>query len=372
MTVAVTSAEEQAQLRETVREFLDDACPIAEVRRLMETAEGWDRGVWKQLAELGLPGLIVPEEHGGAGLGHVDLAIVFEELGRSLACVPYLSTVGLAASALLSVEDDSGQAELLPAIAGGETTATLAFTEDGGGWSLDRIGTRASESGDGWTLEGRKTVVVDGATADLVLVTALTPDGLGLFAVEHGADGLTATPLPSMDPTRKLARIELAGTPARAVGAPGAVAEALERTLDLAGVALAAEQAGGAARCVEVAAEYARDRAQFGRRIGSFQSIKHRCAEMLVDVESARNAAFAAAALADAGSPDFPVAASLAQAVCSEASFRIAADNIQVHGGIGFTWEHDAHLYFKRAKSSELLLGDAVHHRDVLGRRLGV
>jgi alkylation response protein AidB-like acyl-CoA dehydrogenase len=337
----------------------------------METEEGWDPDVWRAMAEMGLQGLIVPEAQGGAGLGRVDLAIVFEELGRTLACTPYFATVALAASALLCSADDDVRSELLLSIAAGETAATLAFTEDGSGWSVGDIVTRADPSGGDWNLDGHKSFVVDGATAEVLLVTARTPDGVGLFAVEADPSGLARAPLPSMDPTRKLARLEFSKTPARLVGESDAAA-ALERALDLAGIALAAEQSGGAARCVEMASEYARNRAQFGRRIGSFQSIKHRCADLLVDVESARNAAFYAAAAADGAAPEFPPAASLAQAVCSETYFRVAAENIQIHGGIGFTWEHDAHLYFKRAKSSELMLGDPVAHRDALGRRLGL
>ncbi|MCL4422283.1 MAG: acyl-CoA/acyl-ACP dehydrogenase [Actinobacteria bacterium] len=366
-------SEEQEELRRSVGRFLDDKSPIPEVRRLMETVEGYDPKVWTQMGEqLGLQGLAIPEEYGGSGFGYVELIVVFEELGRTLACLPYFSTVGLAANALLSSGDDSAKKDLLPRIASGETVATLAYTEDSGRWDMDSVTLAATKAGDGWTLDGHKMYVIDGHTAGLIVVVARTSEGLTLFAVEGDAPGLTRTPLATMDQTRKQARIEFSSTPARLVGVEGGAAGAVSKTLDLGAVALAAEQVGGAQRCLDMSVEYAKTRVQFGRPIGSFQAIKHKCADMLLEVESARSAAYYAGWTAAEDSDELPVVACLAKSYCSEAYFHAAAENIQIHGGIGFTWEHDAHLYFKRAKSSELILGDPSYHRELLAQRIGI
>jgi alkylation response protein AidB-like acyl-CoA dehydrogenase len=371
--VKLAFTEEQEELRRSVRRFLDDTSPIGEVRRLMETEEGWDRAVWRAMAEqVGLQGIHVPEAFGGAGLGHVELGIVQEELGRCLACVPYFSTVVLAVNALLASGDERAQRELLPRLASGEATATLAVLEPSGSWDLDALQARARREGGGWVVDGTKAYVVDGHTADVLLVAARTPDGLGVFAVEGGAAGVERVPVPQLDQTRKLARVELAGAPATPVGAEGGAADWLPRALDLAAAGLAMEQVGGAQRCLDVTVEYAKARHQFGKPIGSFQAIKHRCADMLLRVESAKAAAYYAAWAAAEDADELPAVASLARAYCSEAYSWVAGETIQVHGGIGFTWEHDAHLYFKRAKASELLLGDPAHHRELMLRRIGV
>jgi alkylation response protein AidB-like acyl-CoA dehydrogenase len=302
----------------------------------------------------------------------VELIVVLEEMGRSLMCAPYFSTVALAANAILTSGDDAAKKELLPGIASGDSIATLAFTEDNGRWDEGGITTAATRAGDGWTLEGHKMFVLDGHVANLLVVAARTPAGLSLFAVEENAPGLTRTPLATMDQTRKQARLELSGTPARLIGADGGASAGLSKTLDLAAVALAAEQVGGAQRCLDMSVEYAKQRVQFGRPIGSFQAIKHKCADMLLEVESAKSAAYYAGWAAAEASDELGVVASLAKAYCSDAYFHAAAENIQIHGGIGFTWEHDAHLYFKRAKSSELLLGDPTYHRELLAQRIGL
>jgi alkylation response protein AidB-like acyl-CoA dehydrogenase len=375
MAVGVFS-EEQDEFRDGVRRFLHDKSREADVRRLMDGDLGHDPAVWRQMSEqLGLPGLIVPEAHGGSGFGAVELCIVLEEMGAALLCAPYFATVALAANAILCCGGPAAHGELLPGIARGETIATLALTEDHGRWELEAVATAARPGGDGWTLSGHKSYVLDGHCADLILVVARTPAGLGLFAVRGDAPGLERTALQTIDETRKQARLEFADTPATLVGDDGAAAPGLERTLDLAAVALAAEQVGGAQRCLDTAVAYAKDRIQFGRPIGSFQAIKHYCAEMLVEVESARSAAYHAswaAAGADDDTEELPVVASIAKAYCSDAFVHTAAQSIQIHGGTGFTWEHQAHLYFKRAKSSELLFGDATYHRARLAQRLGI
>jgi alkylation response protein AidB-like acyl-CoA dehydrogenase len=339
----------------------------------METTEGYDPAVWRQMGqELALQSLAIPEEYGGSGYTFVELGVVLEEMGRALLCAPFFSTAVLAATTLLESGDDAAKAAHLPGIAAGDTIATLAFTEPSGRWDVDGITTPATRAGDGWTISGTKSYVLDGHTADLVLVAARTDAGVSLFAVEGGAPGLTRTPLTTMDWTRKQARLDFDAVPATLVGTDGGGAEVLAKVLDLAAVALAAEQVGGAQKVLEMAVEYAKVRVQFGRAIGSFQAIKHMCADMVVDVESARSAAYYALFCAAEGSDELPAYASLAKSYCSEAYFTSTAKNIQIHGGIGFTWEHPAHLYFKRAKSSELLFGDPTYHRELLAQRIGI
>ncbi len=365
--------EEQDELRRAVRRFLEDKSPEPAVRRLMETTDGYDPAVWSQMADqLGLQSLTIPEEYGGSGFTYVELIVVLEEMGAALLCAPYFSTVALAANALLTSGDESAKKYLLPGLASGETIGTLALTEDSGRWDVDAVTLAATESDDGWVLDGHKTFVLDGHVADLVLVVGRTDKGVSLFGVKGDADGLTRTPLATMDQTRKQARLEFVGTPAWLIGTDGGAADGLRKTLDLAAVALAAEQVGGAQHCLDSSVEYAKTRIQFGRPIGSFQAIKHKCADMLLEVESAKSAAYYAAWAAAEDSDELPVVASLAKSYCSEAYFHTAAENIQIHGGIGFTWEHDAHLYFKRAKSSELIFGDPSYHRELLAQRIGI
>jgi alkylation response protein AidB-like acyl-CoA dehydrogenase len=364
---------EQEELRASVRRFLADRAPLTRVRELMDTEDGLDEGVWEQAgAQLGLQGLAIPESYGGAGFTFAEQAIVLEEFGAALYGGPYLASAVLAATALLASPDEGARQGLLPDIASGATIATLAFTEDDGSWDPSAIRLAAAKDGEAWRLDGHKSFVLDGATAGLILVVAATDAGLSLFAVEADADGLSRATLPTMDQTRKLARLEFAGTPAALIGSPGDAAAIMDRVLDVAAIALAAEQLGGAQRALDMAVGYAKVREQFDRPIGSFQTIKHRCADLLLEVESLRSAVgYAAAAVAE-GSPEIPVLASLTKAYASETFFHVAAENIQIHGGIGFTWEHDAHLYFKRAKSSELFLGDAAYHRERLATRIGL
>jgi alkylation response protein AidB-like acyl-CoA dehydrogenase len=366
---------EQRELRDSVRRFLAERAPITKVRELMETTDGIDPDLWRQAsAQLGLPGIAVPEEYGGAGFSFAEQAIVLEELGAALFTGPYLASAVLAATALLAGDDDEARKELLPGIAAGETVATLAFTEDGGSWDPAAIRLAAAQTGTGWRLDGHKSFVLDGHAADLILTVAATgTDGkLSLFAVNAGTTGLTRHAVPTLDQTRKLARLVFNDTPARLVGEPGAARAGLDRTLDVAAIALAAEQLGGAQRALDMAVAYAKVRQQFGRPIGSFQAIKHRCADLLLEVESLRSAVGYAAAAVATGSAEVAVLAPLLKAYASEVYSHVAGENIQIHGGIGFTWEHDAHLYLKRAKASELFLGDASYHRERLAARIGL
>jgi acyl-CoA dehydrogenase len=371
--VTLTFTEEHRALRSSVRSFLAAASPESEVRRLAETPDGFDPEVWRQLSEmLGLPGLVVPEEFGGSGAGFVELGIVLEEMGRVLFPAPFFSTVVLGAHTLLLSGDVDAQRTHLPAIADGRLRATLAVAEDARPWSADRVRTAARTSGAGWVLDGVKDHVLDGATAELLLVLARVGEEPALFAVDGSADGLVRTPLDSLDRTRRQARLELAGTPATLVGEVGEGWRTVAQVLDRALAALAAEQVGGARRVLEMAVDYARDRVQFGRPIGSFQAIKHRCADMLIDVERATVAAHQALWSADHAPGELPVAARVAKAFCSDAYFDAAAANISVHGGIGFTWEHPAHLYYRRAKSAQLQFGSPAHHREALLHHLGL
>jgi alkylation response protein AidB-like acyl-CoA dehydrogenase len=367
--MALTFTEEQEQLRTTLRRFLADKAPSAAVRRAMDSDEGHDPLLWRQMADqLGLHGLALPEDYGGSGGGPVELGIVLEETGRVLLPSPYFATVALAGQALAASNDEAAKARWLPAIADGSTTATLALAEESGSWRLEDVETTA-ENG---TVSGTKMFVVDGHTADLILVVARTATGPGLFVVDGDAPGVTRTRLETLDPTRRLARVDLDGAPARRIGPDGDASAYLRTVLDVVAVALAAEQVGGAQACLDAAVAYAKVRVQFGRPIGSFQAIKHKCADLLVRVESARSAAYHATIVAAEGSSELSVSAALAAAWCADAFTHAAKENIQIHGGIGYTWEHDAHLYLKRAKSSEQLFGGPAMHRARLADLVGI
>ncbi|MEV5712852.1 acyl-CoA dehydrogenase family protein [Amycolatopsis mediterranei] len=370
----VSSQDDLDELRGAVRDFLEAKSGEEAVRAQMEHEPRFDPEVWAQLTgELRLAALAVPEEYGGDGFGLVELGVVLEEMGRSLLCAPFFSSVVLAAQALLAAGDPDACARHLPGIAAGTTQATLAVTEADGSWDPHRIATRAEVvSPGGWALTGHKCFVVDGTTADLLLVVARTEAGLSLFAVERTAPGVRAESLRALDATRAQARVTLDAVPATLVGADGAGERLLETVLDVASVCLAAEQAGGARRVLETSAEYARTRHQFGRPIGSFQAVKHKCADILVQVELAEATAREAARLHAAAPAGFRAAAAAAHACCSRAYVFAAMENIQVHGGIGFTWEHPAHLHFRRAKSAQLLFGGPAAYHERLLAALGV
>ncbi|OBG65190.1 acyl-CoA dehydrogenase family protein [Mycobacterium sp. E3339] len=364
--------DEQNELRRIVRSFFESKADEAQVRRQMESPLGYNPSLWVQMSdELGLVGLAIPEEFGGQGFTFVELGVVAEELGRALVPCPYFASAVLASSALLNSGDYAAQRRYLPGIASGATVASLAVTEESGRWEAGAIRTRARETARGWVVDGAKTYVLDGCSADLLFVAAHTDSGLSLFAVDR-FDSVTRRALSTLDQTRRQARIEFSATPASLVGHSGGAEAVLRSTLALGAAALAAEQVGGAQRCLEMAVAYAKTRRQFGKPIGSFQAIRHKCADIFLDVECARGAAYYAVQAAAKRSPELPAVASLAKACSSEAYARAAAANIQVHGGIGFTWEHPAHLYFKRAQSSGHLLGDASYHRKLLADEIGI
>jgi alkylation response protein AidB-like acyl-CoA dehydrogenase len=358
---------EQEELRAVLRAFLNEH---ADRRSLIGTGARHDARLWHRMAaEIGVQGLAVPEKYGGAGFGAAEMCVVFEELGRALAGGPMLATAGLAAPALLACGDEDAKAEFLPGIADGSTIATLAFVEADGAWETGAVRTRAKRAGGGHVIDGAKYFVLDGAIADLVLVTARTEEGTALFAVSGDAAGLVRRAHDAVDPTRGMARLGFAAVPARLLSSDPSV---VETALDRARIALAAEQAGGAQWCLDAAVAYAGTRHQFGRPIGSFQAVKHRCADMMVAVEAARSAAYLAALTPHEDSEGLAIAATSAQVCCSRAYTEVAAGTIQVHGGIGFTWEHDAHLYYKRAKTDELLFGSPDWHRERLARLTGI
>ena len=370
--------DEQEQFRTVLRRFFAKKSPTTEVRRLMATDKGWERETWKQLNnDLGLSAVHIPETYGGQGFGFVELAIVLEEMGRSLLCAPYFSSVALAATAILNAGTEQQKQALLPGIAAGDTIATLAFTEDNGGWDSAGIEMTATLAGGGYRLDGVKSFVLDGHTADLIVVLARQPgsngdDGLSLFTVAGDAPGLERRLLKTADMTRKQARLKFQSVQAELLGEAGGAAVPFAKTLDQAAVCLANEMAGGAEKLRESAVDYAKMRMQFGRPIASFQAIKHKCADMLVDVELAKSAAYYAAEAAAENDADLSAIASLAKACTADAYMQTAIHTIQIHGGIGFTWDNDTHLWFKRAKSSEVFLGGPNYHRELLMRRWNV
>ncbi len=373
--------EEQEELRSAARAFLADHSSPQQVRQAMESKLGYDAEVWKRIAaELGWTAVAIPEEYGGLALGPVELIALLEVMGEALLCAPFFSSVCLGANALLQAASDAQKREHLPGIAEGRSLASLAWTEANGNWGAAGIQAIARRRGGDFTLTGRKRTVLDGHCADLLVVAARREgssgqEGISLFAVPAGAKGVERRALPTMDQTRRLAEVELRDVrvPATALlGEEGLGWAPLSRTLDLAAVGLSAEQVGGAQKCLDMSVEYAKERVQFGRPIGSFQAIKHKCADMMVRVESARSASYYAGCVAAAGGEDLPAVASLAKATCSDAYFRCAADAIQVHGGVGFTWEYDIHLHFKRAKSTESFLGDPAYHRELVAQRMNL
>ncbi|MGC2168245.1 MAG: acyl-CoA dehydrogenase family protein [Acidimicrobiales bacterium] len=373
MTVSINESDEQEELRRTLRRFLASTSNEGEVRRLMEDDLGFSPTVWQQMADqLGLQGLMIPEVFGGSGYGLEEMCVVFEEMGRSLLPAPFFSTVALASFALLTSGDEDAMRRYLPGIASGETIATVAISESEGGWDSDAITMPAVRSGEEWTISGTKRYVVDGHASSLILVPARAAEGITLFAVDARAPGIEATSRLTLDMTRKLSEISFHGTPAALIGAAGDAWPTLERALLMASVALAAEQVGGSQRVLEMTVEYAKSRYQFGRAIGSFQAVKHKCANMFVETELASFALRAARRAFVEGADDFAILAHSAKSLCAETFSKVSAENIQVHGGMGFTWDHPAHLYLKRAKSGEFLLGTPRYHRQCIAESLGI
>jgi alkylation response protein AidB-like acyl-CoA dehydrogenase len=364
--------EEQELLRNTARKFFENECGSDTVRRLMETPEGISAELWKKLAEQGWLGLIYPEQYDGTGLGLVDLVVLMEEMGRAVAPGPYFSTVLLGGLAILEAGNDAQKKEWLPKIAAGDKRVALAWMEPSAQLGPAGVTLTAVKRGETFTLSGTKLFVHDAHTADALVVAARTrpgpgADGVSLFLLPKGTKGLEVTLLPTMDQTRQLCEVVCSdvtvGADAR-LGAAGAGWAPLSRVLDRATVALCAEMCGGAQKVLDMTVEYAKIRQAFGRPIGSYQGVKHKAADMLVDVENSKSITYYAAWAMDENAAEGPLAVSMAKAYVSDAYRRVSAAGIQLHGGIGFTWEHDLHLYFKRAKGSEFTFGDATYHRE--------
>ena len=360
----------QKLLKNSAREFLARDCKPERVRELMETDTAHDDKLWQALADQGWTGLRIPEEHGGLGLGSVELAAVMEEMGR--ACLPgtFLST--LTAAALIEYAGDVQQrGKYLEAIAAGELKATVALLEDGASWDLDAAKLKATRADGKYFVTGKKLFVPDADVADLLICVARTGDSLLLLPIQREAGGVNIQPMPSMDGTRKIYQVsleEVSVIDAQVLGADGDVGTALFRALEVATTALCAEMVGGMQWMLDTAVDYAKTRQQFGRPIGSFQAVQHQCADMLLMTESARSAAYYAAWALTEGDAAASLAVSMAKAYCSDAYREVANRCVQVHGGIGFTWEHDLQLYYKRSKSSETLFGDAIFHRERIAR----
>jgi alkylation response protein AidB-like acyl-CoA dehydrogenase len=369
-------SEEQEMLRTQARDFLSKQVTSKKVRQLTETDDGYDQDLWRRLAELGWTGLGIPEEYGGVGT-FLDLVVVLEEAGRALLPGPFFTTMGLGVPALLEAGTEAQKKDVLAKVANGEARVTLAMTEPSGRWDSAGVELRAERAGGGWRLNGTKLFVPDAAVADYTVVVARTrggdEEGITLFLVAGRPDGLKVEPLKTMDMTRRWYQLQFDGVelPDDAVmGSADQGWPALKRALEWGAAALCAEMVGGSQWVLDTSVEYAKTRQQFGKPIGIYQAVSHKLADMLLEVESARSATYYAAWTVDADAPDRALATSMAKAYASDAYRKAAGNGIQVHGGIGFTWEHDMHLYFKRAKSSEVTLGDATYHRELVAQAL--
>jgi alkylation response protein AidB-like acyl-CoA dehydrogenase len=365
--------QEQELLRATARKFFENECASEFVRARMAEPAGVTDDFWAKLAEQGWLGLIYPEEYGGTGLGFVDLTVLMEEMGRSVMPGPFFSTVLLGGLTILEAGSAAQKTEWLGRISAGQAKATLAFTEPNARWDAAAVTATAGESGGAFTLSGTKLFVPDAHLADILVVVARTregqrpEEGLSLFLVPRGARGVEVKLLPTMDQTRKLCEVTFADVTVGAdalLGPKNGAWAPLSRVLDRATVALCAEMCGGAQRVLDMTTEYAKIRIAFGKPIGSYQGVKHKAADMLVEIENAKSLTYYAAWAVDENVPEAPLAASMAKAYVSDTFRRAAGTGIQLHGGIGFTWEHDLHLYFKRAKSSEFTFGDGTWHRE--------
>ena len=366
-------SQEQELLRATARKFLENECTSGFVRARMEEPAGVTDDFWGKLAEQGWLGLIYPEEHGGSGLGFVDLTVLMEEMGRVVMPGPFFSTVLLGGLAIREAGSAAQKKEWLTRIASGRAKATLAWTEPSARWDAAGVTCAARESKDGFVLNGTKLFVLDAHLADALVVVARTSEGrtpeegTSLLLVPKNTRGVEVKLLPTMDQTRKLCEVSFkdAAVPADALmGAKGGAWPALSRVVERATVALCAEMCGGAQRVLDMTTDYAKIRIAFGKPIGTYQGVKHKAADMLVDVENAKSLTYYAAWAVDENAPEASLAASMAKAYVTDAYRKVAGAGIQLHGGIGFTWEHDLHLYFKRAKSSEFTFGDATYHRE--------
>jgi alkylation response protein AidB-like acyl-CoA dehydrogenase len=345
-------SESQEFLKDSARKFFAGECPSSEMRRLIETDTAYDAVLWSKLTEQGYTGIIFPEEYGGVGLGKVELMLLMEEAGRALLPGPFFSTVALAGSVLDAVASPVQKMQYLAPICRGSARATVAILEANASWNPGDIQLSAT----GGKLRGEKLFVSDAAVADFLLVVARN----GVFAVHAKAEGLKISPMQGMDLTRKLYSVEFRDTPAETI----ASGKDLARAFDVVTAALAAELVGGMQRTLDITVEYAKTRKQFGKPIGMFQAVQHQCADMYLETESSRSAVYYAGWALEENSPDAATAVSIAKMYASDAARTVGNRGIQIHGGMGFTWENDIHLHYRRAKASETALGDATFHRE--------
>jgi alkylation response protein AidB-like acyl-CoA dehydrogenase len=369
--------EEQQLLHSTAADFARQSLPVSRLRALRESGDGFSRELWREMGTLGWPGMLLPEEYGGLGLGYADAVVVLEELGKVLAPEPFLSTVLLAGNALLLGGSAAQKQALLPRIASGEAVLALAHHEPRARHRVHHVATRAAAQGDGsFTISGVKDIVLDGTAAERLVVSARTSggtddrEGLALFLVDPHAPGVTVTRQQLVD-HRSAALVKLDGVKVAAdaqLGTLGRGAEMLDATIDRAIVGLCAEMLGGMVRSAEMTFAYLKERKQFGVVIGTFQALKHRAARMFIEIELARSVVMAAARALDEGSRDAPMLTAVAKARLSEGYVLVASEAVQMHGGIGMTDEHDVGFYLKRARAAEILLGDASYHRDRYAR----
>jgi alkylation response protein AidB-like acyl-CoA dehydrogenase len=361
----------QKLFQRSAREFFAQECSPTLVREMIENGDPYSRDLWAKLVEQGWTGLIFGEEHGGQGLGHVEMAVGFEEMGRALFPGAYLSTVALSGSLLSRVASDANPRKHLEAICGGQAQATLALLEESASWDVDQVALTATETGDGLRLSGKKLFVSDAETADIILVAARAGGELIIAAIPRNRDGVSIKLMPSLDRTRHLFEVSFSDTEikgADVVASGEAARRALEHALDVAALAASAEMVGGMQWILEATVEYAKTRKQFGKPIGSFQAVQHHCANILLMTESARSAVYYAAWVMGNDPEQAPLAVSIAKTYCSDAYREVGNLGIQVHGGIGFTWDENIHFYYKRAKASELMFGDATYHRERIAR----
>ena len=364
-------SSDQQLLRNAARSFLDEHVKPALVRSLIDDPRGESEALWKDMAQLGWLGLSLPEKHGGSGLGMVETAVLLEEMGRAALPAPYLPTM-LAATAIAEAGTPAQQERWLPAIATGAARATIAFLDNDLSWDVPiATATRASGGHGRWRLHGAKRFVPWAHLADVILVPARSPDGLSLFLLDPSAAGITMSPAQLMDVAGRWSTVALDEVVVEeTLGEPNRAAPLIQSVILHGAVGAAAEMLGAARRCLDMAVSYAKVREQFGQPIGSFQAIRHKCSEMLLEVENSHSATYYAAWALDAKSDDHAVAASIAKAYVGDASRKVCSEAIQVHGGIGFTWEYDLHLYFKHAKSLETMYGDGDYHREQIVRQV--
>lgn len=362
----------QKLLQQSARDFFARECSPERVRALMAAETAFDAELWQAMADQGFTGLTIPEDYGGLGLSLVDLIAVTEEMGRACLPGPFLST--LWAAALIERAGNEGQRkQYLEPIAAGELKATVALLEESADWNPDAVELRAEKDGKGYRLRGAKHFVTDAAVADVMIVVARAGDSLVLLPVEKGASGVTITATPGIDATRKLYTVAFDNavvSEANALAFTTKTKEALEAATDVANVAICAEMLGGMQWTLETTVEYAKTRRQFGKPIGIYQAVQHQCADMFNSTESLRSAVYYAAWAVSEKDPSAKLAVSVAKGFASDAAREVGNRGVQIHGGIGFTWEHNIQLYYKRAKASEIMFGDANYHREEIARKV--